>query len=339
MENILNKLIKKENLTQEEMEFAMNEIMDGNVSDIVLSSFLTALKIKGETIEEITGGATVMRARASHLNCNSDYGVDIVGTGGDGHHTFNISTASSFILAAAGVTVVKHGNRSVSSQCGSADVLEALGVNISMTPIHVQECVNQIGFGFLFAPNFHLAMRHATKVRKELGFRTIFNMLGPLTNPAQAKGFCLGVFDENLTEVYAKVLKNLGAERALVVHGMDGMDEITVSDRTKVTELNNGEIKTYYIEPSDFGMKLSSLDEIKGGDAKVNSDILRGLLKGEIKGAKLDILLLNSGASLYVGKKANSLEEGVKLARTLIESGLAYEKLKEIVAYSKEMVA
>lgn len=337
MKNIINKLINKEDLTQQEMEFAMNEIMEGKTSDSILSSFLTCLKIKGETFDEILGSAKVMRDKAIPLTNKSPYTIDIVGTGGDGHNTFNISTASCFILAAAGVTVTKHGNRSASSKCGSADVLESLGVNINLSPDSINECINQTNFGFLFAPTFHKAMKHAVKVRNELGFRTIFNLLGPLTNPSNAKGFFLGVFHEKLTETFAEILKVSGAERALVVHGLDGLDEISISTKTKITELKDNKITTYYIEPQDFGMNNSSLKEIIGGDATQNVNIIEGLLKGEITGPKLDILLLNSGAALYVGKKVESIKEGIEMARNLIKNGSAYNKLSEIVNCSNNL--
>lgn len=337
MKNIINKLINKEDLTQQEMEFAMNEIMEGKTSDSILSSFLTCLKIKGETFDEILGSVKVMRDKAIPLTNKSPYTIDIVGTGGDGHNTFNISTASCFILAAAGVTVTKHGNRSASSKCGSADVLESLGVNINLSPDSINECINQTNFGFLFAPTFHKAMKHAVKVRNELGFRTIFNLLGPLTNPSNAKGFFLGVFHEKLTETFAEILKVSGAERALVVHGLDGLDEISISTKTKITELKDNKITTYYIEPQDFGMNNSSLKEIIGGDATQNVNIIEGLLKGEITGPKLDILLLNSGAALYVGKKVESIKEGIEMARNLIKNGSAYNKLSEIVNCSNNL--
>lgn len=337
MKKYIEKLINRIDLSETEMMEAMNAIMNGEVSEIELASFLTALRMKSETIEEITGGARVMRAKASPIITEQAYTIDTCGTGGDGQNTFNISTTTSFVLAAGGVPVVKHGNRAVSSKSGSADVLEALGINISLSPQAVGKCVDKLGIGFLFAPTFHGAMKHAIGVRRALGFRTIFNMLGPLTNPAGAKGQVLGVFHEGLTEVFAMVLKNLGTERALVVHGLDGLDEITISDKTKITELKNGEVKTYFIEPEYFGMKKASLDEIKGGDSKENAQILLGLLKGEIKGAKRDILLLNAGAGLYVGKKVQSIAEGIELAKEIIDSGKAYAKLEELIKLTNEV--
>lgn len=256
MKDIVSKVINGSHLTESQMIEAMETIMEGRASDAIAAAFLTALRMKGETVEEITGGAKVMRAKAEKIDLGDIFTVDTCGTGGDGANTFNISTAVAFICAAAGLPVVKHGNRAVSSKSGSADVLEALGVNIALTPAQVEKCVREQNIGFLFAPTFHKAMKHAIGVRKELGFRTIFNMLGPLTNPANARGQVLGVFNPDLTEFMAEVLKNLGVERALVVHGMDGLDEITVTDRTKVTELKDGKLNTYYIEPSDFGMEL-----------------------------------------------------------------------------------
>ena len=337
MKKQIDKLINKIDLSETEMIEAMNLVMNGEASEIELATFLTALRMKGETIDEITGGAKVMRSKASPINTVHSYAIDTCGTGGDSHNTYNISTTVSFVLAAGGVPVVKHGNRAVSSKSGSADVLEALGINIGLSPEAVGKCVDKIGIGFLFAPTFHGAMKHAIGVRRALGFRTVFNMLGPLTNPARAKGQVLGVFSENLTEVFAGVLKNLGTERALVVHGLDGMDEITIGEKTRVSELKDGKIINYFIEPEDFGMEKSSLDEIKGGDSKENAEILKGLLKGEITGAKRDILLLNAGAGLYVGKKAGTIFEGVELAKKIIDSGDAYKKLEDLINLSNEV--
>lgn len=337
MKKYLEKVISGNSLEEKEMIEIMTDIMEGKVSDIELSAFLVALKIKGESIEEITGGAKVMRDKATTIKPRANYTVDTCGTGGDGLHTFNISTTVAFILAAAEVTVVKHGNRSVSSKSGSADVLEALGVNLNLSPENIEKCVNEKNIGFLFAPTFHGAMKYAMNVRKTLGIRTIFNLLGPLTNPARAKGQILGVFSEELTEVFAKVLNNLGTERALVIHGLDGLDEISISTKTKISELKNGEIKNYYIEPKDFGMINYSLDQIKGGDSKENAEILKGILKNEIKGAKRDIVLLNAGASLYVGKKVESIKEGIDLAKELLDNGKAYKKLIEFIEDTKEV--
>lgn len=331
MIKIIDRLINGENLTESQMNYAMTEIMEGRVGEIHIASFLTALKAKGETSEEISGGAKVMRCKAIQIDLGNRYTVDTCGTGGDGTDTYNISTASAFVVAAGGATVVKHGNRSVSSQCGSADVLETLGVKIDVGCERVKECLEKIDLGFLYAPAYHSSMKYAAAVRKELGFRTIFNMLGPLTNPAKANGQVLGVFHENLTELMAEAMKKLEAEHVLVVHGMDGMDEITVTDKTKVSELKDGKINTYYIKPEDFEIKRRSKEELKGGTSKENAEIIRGIFKGSVGGAKKDILVLNSGAALYVGKKAESIEEGVEMAREIIESGKAITKLDELI--------
>ena len=336
MKEMVGKVINGSHLTETQMIEAMETIMEGRGSDALVASFLTALRMKGETVEEITGGAKVMRAKAEKIDFGDIYAIDTCGTGGDGANTFNISTAVAFICAAAGVPVVKHGNRAVSSKSGSADVLEALGVNITLTPEQVEKCVREQNIGFLFAPTFHKAMKHAIGVRKELGFRTIFNMLGPLTNPANAKGQVLGVFNADLTDFMAEVLKNLGVERALVVHGMDGLDEITVTDRTKVTELKDGNIKSYYIEPADFGMEKMKKADIEGADSTVNADIIKSIFNGE-KGAKRDIVVLNAAAALYVGKKADTIKDGIKLAEEIIDSGKAAKKLEEFIAYTKSV--
>jgi len=336
MKEILERLLRGESLTETQMIEAMNMIMEGKVSDIHIASFLTALRVKGETPSEITGGAKVMREKAISLDLNDIFTVDTCGTGGDGSNTYNISTASAFVLAAGGVSVVKHGNRSVSSQSGSADVLEELGINISITPKRVEECVRKINLGFLFAPTFHNAMKYVVPVRKELGFRTIFNMLGPLTNPAKANAQLLGVFNENITELMAESMKQLGVEHVLVVHGMDKLDEITISDRTKITELKDGVINSYYVEPEDFGIKRSVKKELEGGNPKENAQIILDIFSNNLKGAKKDILLLNAGAGLYLGKKANSIKEGVDLAREIIESGKALNKLEELRKMTNE---
>lgn len=333
----LNKLLAKENLSEQEMISAMTDIMEGKVSEVLIASFLTALRMKGETAEEISGGAKVMREKASRIDMGDAYTVDTCGTGGDGADTYNISTASAFVAAAAGVKVCKHGNRSVSSKSGSADVLEKLGVNINLTPEQVKQCVDANDIGFMFAPLFHKAMKYAVPVRKELKIRTIFNVLGPLTNPAGANSQVLGVFAPELTEVIAEALKNLGTEHALVVHGMDKLDEISVSNKTKVSELKDGKVKTYFIEPKDFGLNESPSSELKGGEADENAQIIKDIFTGKLEGAKKDILVMNAGAVLYVGKKADSLADGIKLAKEIIESGKAMEKVKEFAEFSSKL--
>ncbi len=332
----INKLVQNENLSESEMIHVMNVIMEGKATSAQIGSFLTALRVKGETIEEITGSAKVMRDKSLHVKINKEYSIDTCGTGGDGANTFNISTIVAFIASASGVAVVKHGNRSISSKCGSADVLELLGINIDLKPCEVEKCIEEIGVGFMFAPNFHKAMKNVITPRRELGIRTIFNVLGPLTNPARVNGQVLGVFDEKLTEVLAGVLKELGVERAMVVHGLDGLDEITTTAKTKVTELKNNNINTFYIDPMDFNIPLANKEEILGGQIKDNADIMLRILKGE-KGARRNIVLLNAGAAIYVGKQADSLEEGINKAKEVLNNGFALKKLNQLVELSQEM--
>ncbi|QUH25303.1 anthranilate phosphoribosyltransferase [Serpentinicella alkaliphila] len=326
----INKLVHGISLSEYEMTEALNEIMSGLVSPTLISSFLTALKLKGETIEEITGGAKVLRKKCSSIDLNDLYTIDTCGTGGDNSNTFNISTAVAFIAASAGIPVVKHGNRSVTSKSGSADVLEALGANIYLSPTQVEHCILNHNLGFLFAPNFHSAMKHVAETRKELGFRTIFNILGPLSNPASAKAQVLGVFEESLTEPLAHVLKNLGTKHALVVHGMDGIDEITVTTDTKITELRENKIFTYYLNPKDYGFTLCKHEDLNGGDARENGKIIKSIFLGE-QGPKRDILLLNSAAALYIGRKVDNFRDGITLASNLLDSGAAYRKLTDYV--------
>jgi len=332
----LDKVIRNQHLTESEMIDAMNTITEGKATQSQIGGFLTALRMKGETLEEITGSARVMRDKALMVRIHYPYAVDTCGTGGDGSNTFNVSTVTAFVAAAAGVTVVKHGNGSVSSKCGSADVLKALDVNIDLQPDQVQKCVKRLNIGFMFAPNFHRAMKHAMGPRRELGVRTIFNLLGPLTNPARVKGQVLGVFDEGLTEIMAGVLNKLGVERAMVVHGLDCLDEITITTNTKVAELKDKNIFTYHIDPVEFGLPLAKKDEITGGVPEQNADILLRILKGE-KGPRRNIVLLNAGAAIYVGKKADSLAEGIAKSKQVIDSGLALKKLNQLVKLTREM--
>ncbi|AEV69194.1 anthranilate phosphoribosyltransferase [Acetivibrio clariflavus] len=337
LKEAIQKLVEGKNLCEDEIIAALNCIMEGNATPAQIGSFITALRIKGETIEEITGCAKVMREKADRITLEKDYFIDIVGTGGDCSYTFNISTAAAFVTAAGGVTVAKHGNRSVSSKSGSADVLESLGVNIALEPQKVKECIDRIGIGFMFAQTFHKSMKHAAGPRRELGIRTIFNILGPLTNPASAKGQLLGVFSDKLTEPLAHVLHNLGVEKAMVVYGMDGMDEISLSAHTKVSELKDGKVTTYYLNPEDYGMKLVSKEELVGGDSKENAKIILSILNGE-RGPKRDIVVLNAAAALYVGKAVENIRDGIALAEELIDSGKALEKLNELKEYSNSMI-
>lgn len=333
LKSAIQKLIGGKNLTEQECIEAMNCIMEGNATDAQIGGFITALRIKGETIEEITGCAKVMREKADKIIPETAYCIDTCGTGGDKTNTFNISTAAAFVASAGGVAVAKHGNRSVSSKCGCADVLEALGIKIALTPVQVKECVDNVGIGFMYAPAFHKSMKCAAGPRRELGVRTIFNILGPLTNPANAKGQVLGVFDGRLTEPMAKVLTNLGTERALVIHGNDGMDEITLSDVTRVTEVTEGQISNYEIHPEKLGIKRTQKSHLKGGNASVNAQIIKRIFEGE-NGPKKDIVLLNSAAALYVGKKVNNLQEGIELAAEIIDTGKAAMKLEEYKNYT-----
>ncbi len=325
----LQKLSMKENLTEHDAIEAMNCIMEGNATQSQIGGFLTALRFKGETVEEIVGFAKVMREKSAKVPHSLPYCIDTCGTGGDGARTFNISTAASFVAAAAGAKIAKHGNRAMSSKSGSADVLEALGVNIGLTPEQVGKSIEETGIGFMFAQLFHQSMKHAAGARKELGIRTVFNILGPLTNPANAKGQLLGVFDGNITCTMAEALKMLGTERALVVHGCDGLDEITTAGATKVAELKDGIVKEYYIDTAELGIPRAEQAELAGGDAAYNAGVIRSVLSGE-KGARRNIVLVNAAAAIYVAKLADDLTEGLSIAEKMLDSGLAAAKLEEL---------
>ena len=325
----LHTLVDGNDLTEDEMVSSMTEIMEGQVTDSQLAAFLTALHVKGETVAEIVGAARVMRAKAEKLNIKSTPLVDTCGTGGDGADTFNISTASALVTAGAGVNVAKHGNRAVSSRSGSADVLKCLGVNLDANLATVQRCVDEAGLGFLFAPLMHKAMKHAGGVRKELGFRTIFNLLGPLTNPANAQAQVLGVFDVKWVQPLAEVLRDLGCSRALVVHGSDGLDEITLTGVSQIAELKNGEVTSYSLDPGELGFEYCGSDDLKGGSPEENAAIIQEILNGE-KGPRRDIVVLNSAAAIYVAGKAESLDLAVQLAVNSIKSGKARDKLEDL---------
>lgn len=336
----LKKVVARENLSFLEAEQCMNEIMTGKCTPSQIGAFLIAMRMKGETIDEIAGCAKAMKGNAEQflLRDESVYAIDTCGTGGDGGRTFNISTSVALIAAAAGIKVAKHGNRAVSSKSGSADVLKEIGINIEMTPSQSNTCLMETGMTFLFAPSYHKAMKYAGGVRAELGMRTIFNVLGPLTNPAAIKGQVLGVFDGNLTHSLAEVLLRLGKERALVVHGEDGLDEITTTTITKVSEVKDGRVIDYHVNPEEYNIKLSTMEDISGGDPKENAGILLDILQGK-KGAKRDIVLLNSAAALYVGKAAENFKEGIELAKQLIDSGKAFAKLTELIEFSRRVTA
>ena len=331
----LNKIIRRTDLSETEMAQMITEILSGNITDAQIGAFMGALATKGETYEEVAGAAQAMRRKAHRIQVQNTTVVDTVGTGGDHARTFNISTTTAFVVAGCGVTVAKHGNRSVSSQCGSADVLETLGVKLDTDPEVVEEAIAEIGIGFLFAPLYHSAMRHAANARKEVGIRSIFNMLGPLTNPAGANCQLIGVYAPELTEMFAEVLRILGSRKAYVVHGHDGLDEITICAATRVSELNDGLIRTYDIRPEQFSLKMADPVAIAGGDAQVNAKITRNILAGE-KGPQRDIVLLNAAATLAAAGKANDFKEGIQMAETSIDSGAAAAKLQALVDYTQE---
>ena len=330
----IHKVFKKENLTYKEAETVMNEIMEGEASAVQMSSYLTALGMKGETVEEITASAAGMRAHCVRLLHDMDV-LEIVGTGGDGANSFNISTTSSLVISAAGIPVAKHGNRAASSKCGAADVLEALGVNITIAPEKSRELLEKIGICFLFAQNYHFAMKYVAPVRKELGIRTIFNILGPLANPAGANMELMGVYDESLIEPLAHVLANLGVKRALVVYGTDGLDEISLSAPTKVCEVKDGTFTSYEITPEQFGLTRCKKEDLSGGTPAENAQITRDILTGK-SGPKRDAVLMNAGAAIYMAGKADSIQAGIDMAREIIDSGKAAAKLEKFVELSNQ---
>ncbi|MBI1738068.1 MAG: anthranilate phosphoribosyltransferase, partial [Acidobacteria bacterium] len=334
----LQKVVAGEDLARGDAEAAMSQILAGRVSDVQIAGLLTALRAKGETVDELVGFATAMRRHATPIFADSMRRpamlVDTCGTGGDARGTFNISTTTAFVVAGAGVHVAKHGNRSISSQCGSADVLEALGVNINVLPERVGAAIEQVGIGFLFAPALHAAMKHAMKARSELRLRTAFNLLGPLTNPAGASAQVLGVYDAALTELLARALAELGSARAFVVHGADGLDEISLSGETQVAELRDGQVTSYTIVPEDFGLRRAPLDAIAGGNAETNAKILRRVLKGEL-GPHREIAQANAAAALVAAGRATDFLDGVRLAAQSIDSGAAQAKLDALIAFTQ----
>ncbi|AZP04700.1 anthranilate phosphoribosyltransferase [Jeotgalibaca ciconiae] len=323
-----------QNLSIELAGNVMNQMMEGKVTDAQMGAFLTAMRMKGETIDEITASAAVMREKSTKLKSKTDV-LDIVGTGGDGLNSFNISTVSSFVVAAGGVPVAKHGNRSVSSKCGSADVLEALGVNINLTAEQSAKILEETGMCFMIASAYHSAMKHVAHVRKQLGVRTIFNVLGPLANPAGANMQLLGVYDENLVEPLANVLNNLQVKRAMVVHGHDGLDEISNTGTTTICEVTDGKLNSYFITPEQFGLKRGRLEDLIGGDPKENAEIALRILNGE-KGPKRDIVILNAACCLYMGKENHSLRDCVVMAEELLDSGKAKSKLDEFIKATQQ---
>lgn len=331
----INLVIQNISLSESEMAEVMTEIMEGRATDAQIGAFLTALRIKGETIEEITAAAKVMRQKATKINAPEGV-IDTCGTGGDMSGTFNISTTTAIVVSASGIPVAKHGNRSVSSQSGSADVLEELGVYIELPPEKVEKCLFETNFGFLFAPLFHPAMKYAIAPRREIGIRTIFNILGPLTNPANAKRQILGVFAGKLTEPLASVLGNLGAIDAMVVHGEDGLDEITICDGTRVSRYKDGKVETFYITPEDFGFNRANINSLIGGDRKKNAEITLSILNGE-KGPRRDIVAMNAAAAIIVSEMTNDFKVAKEVAEETIDSKKALEKLKQIIEVTNKL--
>ena len=324
------KLSKKQDLTYTEAETVMDEIMSGQATPVQMSAYLTALSLKGETIDEITASAAGMRAHCIKLLHDMDV-LEIVGTGGDGSNSFNISTTSSLVIAAGGVPVAKHGNRAASSKSGAADVLEELGVKITLTPERSAEILKKINICFLFAQNYHIAMKYVAPIRKELGIRTVFNILGPLSNPAGANMELMGVYDQALVEPLAQVMANLGVNRGMVVYGQDSLDEISMCAPTSVCEIKDGKFTSYEITPEQFGYEKCEKGALTGGTPAENAEITKAILKGEERGPKRQAVCLNAGVALYIAGKAASMEEGVKLAESLIDNGAALKKLEEFV--------
>lgn len=333
----IKKVVERQDLTADEAEQVLEQIMSGGANEMQIAALLTSLRMKGETVAELTGFARVMRRRSAQVRtgraATADLAgterealIDTCGTGGDVTGTFNVSTATAFVVAGAGLRVAKHGNRSVSSLCGSADVVEALGVRIDLSPEQIARCIDEAGIGFLHAPLLHTAMKYVAPVRKQLGIRTIFNMLGPLTNPAGAGNQVIGVYSASLTEMLAEVLRELGSGHVLVVHGSDGMDEITITGESKVTELRRGELRTFTVCPEDFGLKRARLADIQGGDARLNAEIILHVLRGET-GPRRDIVLMNAAGALVAGDRARDLMEGVGQASESIDKGHALDKL------------
>lgn len=349
IKELISKVVTREDLTETEMEKAMDEIMSGTATPAQIGAFITGLRLKGETVDEITGAARTMRAKATKIkvarnianidrddiNIDAETILDIVGTGGDGTRTFNVSTTTAFVAAGAGITVAKHGNRAVSSQCGSADVLEKLGVNLNISSSDVEKSVNEIGIGFLFAPVFHGAMKHAAGPRREIGIRSIFNLLGPVTNPAGASVLVLGVYDLELTDKIALVLNKLGTKEAFVVCGKGTFDEISICGPTKISHLKDGDVKTFYMTPEEYGFERAALEDIVGGDANENAVIVKNILGGK-KDPKRDMVLLNAAAAFVAVDLAKDFMDGIRIGEESIDSGKAREKLDKLIEFTNK---
>lgn len=336
MKEAIRKISEGHSLTVEEARQAAEHMLSGEATQAQIGAYLTALRMKGETLEEIIGSAMVLRDKAEHIRPKVGTYIDLVGTGGDGINSFNISTTSAFVAAGAGLSVAKHGNRAISSRSGAGDVLEALGINILADPEKVEQEVEQVGIGFMFAPVFNKSMRYVGQARAEMGIRSIFNILGPLANPSGAKNQVIGVYSPDLTEVIAMAMKELGVERAMVVSAMDGMDELSTAEDTRVSEIRDGKVETYTLTPEQFGFRRSAREELKGAEGAENARITRAILNGEDKGAKRDIVLFNAGAALYIGGMADNIEKGISLAAQTIDSQRALEKLESLVEFSNK---
>ena len=336
IKDAIAKLAEQSSLSEKEAEESMLQIMDGQATAAQVAAFLMGLRVKGETMEEIAGAVRAMRSKALRIRLGASHVVDTCGTGGDGSHTFNISTTSAFVVAGAGLTVAKHGNRSVSSKSGSADVLTALGVKIDLPAEHVADCIDEVGVGFLFAPLYHSAMKHCAGPRQEMGIRTLLNILGPLSNPAGASLQVVGVFDEHLTELIARVLVHLGTQHCFVVHGMDGLDEITLTTKTKVAEGKAGVVSSYFVDPKDFGVERASMKDLVGGSAQDNAQITREVLQGR-KGPKRDIVCMNAAPALVAGGLAKTLRDAFQLAGQAIDTGKAMDKLDRLATFTSKV--
>lgn len=334
MKEAIAAVTEGKDLSEKEASRVMGLLLGGEATQAQIGAFLAALRMKGETLEELTGFAKVLRDKAQTISPKVDNYIDFVGTGGDCTYTFNISTTAAFVVAGAGLPVAKHGNRSISSKSGAGDVLEALGVDILADPGQVERAVQEVGLGFMFAPNFNKSMKYVGQARNEMGIRTVFNILGPLANPSRAKKMLVGVYRPQLTEQVANAMKNMGVERAFVVSGEDNMDEITLTGKTYISEIKDGAVNTYTVTPEDFGFARVGLEELRGGDGAQNAVITRNILNGEETGAKRDIVLLNAGAALYVGDVAASVEEGVFLAKEALNTKKALAVLEKLVAFS-----
>jgi anthranilate phosphoribosyltransferase len=335
IKDAIAKLADRSSLTEQEAESVMLEIMEGAATPAQIAAYLMGLRLKGETVGEIAGSVRAMRAQAVRIAIGDPLVVDTCGTGGDGAHTFNISTVTALVLAGAGLTVAKHGNRSVSSKSGSADVLSALGVKIDLSPERVADCINEVGIGFLFAPLYHGAMKHCAAPRQEMGIRTMLNLLGPLTNPAGATIQGLGVYESRFTSLLGNVLMHLGSQHCFVVHGMDGLDEITLTAKTQISEAKGGILSNYLLDPAEFGLALVPAKQLAGGTPQENAMITRDILQGR-KGPKRDIVCLNAAPALLAGRKVATLQEGLHLAGRAIDSGAAAEKLARLIAFTNK---